>query len=316
MLDRAIIRFAWIVVSLTSLASLLVSCGEPEQESPLSEAAALGPRPMATKNLSDSLYDAAVMAEMSGDYTAAATFLSSLHNRNPKDLRTAIALARNLRYGGSTEPAIDILKDALARNPNEPVLVAELGKVQLAAGQPKQALASLIRAREQAPDDWRVHSALGIAYDRLGKYRSARLSYESALDLAPGNVTVLNNLALSYAQVGELDRGIDVLVRAAASPTATMQVRQNLALLHALNGDIDEAEKLARQDLPEDMVRKNLEYYRTLAASRSTAGAGGGSRPGLARAGLAKGTVALQIIPWEEDTEVERTSALSAGAKQ
>ena len=312
MLMRTAIRPKALVVGLTLLGSLLVGCGAPEP----SEAVIPGPRPVATENLYESLYDAAVAAERSGDYTAAVTFLNSLHNRNPKDVKTAIALARNLRRSGSAEPAMEILQAALAHKPNEPALVGELGKVQLAAGLPDQALASLMRAREKASGDWRIHSALGIAYDRLGRPRSARLSYGTALDRSPGNAIILNNLALSYVQTGDLDRGIDILLRAAASPTATMQVRQNLALLHALNGDIDEAEKLARQDLPENIVQKNLAYYRTLAAGRSAPGASRGRRLGLARAGSRIGTVALQIIPWEDDTEMERTSALTRGAKK
>ena len=51
-----------------------------------------------------------------------------------------------------------------------------------------------------------------------------------------------------------------------------LAVRQNLALVLGLQGRLDEAEKLARQDLPPEVVASNMAYLRT------ASGAGGGQR--------------------------------------
>lgn len=312
--NRLTTRVTKAAVCLALVASFLVGCATPKEEAEVADQPTFAPGPVATEALRASLHDAAAAAQRSGDYAAALSFYNSLHNRNPNDLKAAIGLAHNLRYIGATEPAIRILEATLADNPDEPSLVSELGKVQLAGGLPEQAIASLTRARELVPDDWRIHSALGIAYDRLGKYQAARLSYQAALDLSPANVTVLNNLALSHVQTEELERGIELLTRAVALPRAGVQVRQNLALLYALRGDIDEAEKLARQDLPEDMVQKNLAYYRELIAARSEADSRRPMQPVPETTSPATGTVPVRLDPWEEDTEAERAATVAKDA--
>ncbi len=300
---------------LVVLALLLAGCasGEEEGEGKGSAGDSRVRAPAATEGLYASFSDAAEMAERGRDYVSAITFYNSLYQRDPHNLKTVLGLARNFRYVGSPERAVAVLKMALRENPKEPALVSELGKVHLAAGEPEKALGWLLKARELSPNDWRIHSALGITYDRLARYQAARLSYQAALDHSPANVSVLNNLALSYVQTADLDRGIEILARAITMPQASIQARQNLALLYALNGDIDEAEKLARADLPEKMVRKNLEYYRVLTASRRQAGTPPPLTP-LMVSESAPGTAPVQIDPWDEDTETEREAATSQGS--
>lgn len=286
-----------------------------------------GVRPAATEGLNSSLHDAAYAAQRSGDYSSAVTFYNSLYDRNPNDARAALGLARNLRFIGATARAIEILQRAQSEMPDNSEVVGELGKTQLAAGRPEEALVTLMQARELMPADWRIHSALGIVFDRLGRYDSARESYDAALARSPDNASVLNNLALSYAQSGELEKGLNLLRRAILLPGATMQVRQNLALLYALSGDLDEAEKLARRDLPEEMVARNLEYYRLLAASqaapavaraaeKAAAAAAAAAVPRGAGVQTAPGTAPVQIDPWEEEVEAERVEAAKGETQQ
>jgi Flp pilus assembly protein TadD len=303
---------------MLALAIAVAGCAsKEEEEGAVTGALATGeivPAPAATEGLYASLRDAAVAAERGGDYVSAITFYNSLYRRKPENLKISLGLARNLRYVGAADRAVEVLELALGAHPDEPDLVSELGKVHLSAGAPEKALGSLLKARELSPGDWRIHSALGITYDRLGRYDAARLSYKEALDRSPGNVSVLNNLALSYVQTADLERGIEILSEAISSPRASVQVRQNLALLYALNGDIDEAEKLARRDLPEKMVQKNLEYYRVLTASRRQAGAGRSPAPAAKTSAPPPGTEPVQIGPWEEDTDTEREGASAQGA--
>ena len=70
------------------------------------------------------------------------------------------------------------------------------------------------------------------------------------------------NLAMHLAGKGDL-AGAEALLRVAvAQPSATLQIRQNLALVVGLQGRLDEAEKLARQDLPPETVDNNLAWLR------------------------------------------------------
>lgn len=213
------------------------------------------------------LMKAAQASQGSYHYGAAAGFYANLYQRNPENREALLGYVRNLRYVGSPERAIGVLRGALENTPEDGELLADLGKAELAAGRPEQAVETLTAAAEFAPDDWRIHSALGIAYDRLEAYEEAMSSYEEALRLSPDNPTVLNNLALSRALAGDLDGGVAVLKRAEALgwPGATLQIRQNLALLHALKGNFREAERLTKSDLPEKIAEHNLEYYQGLA---------------------------------------------------
>lgn len=296
---------------MVALALFLAGCASGEEEA--AAAADFVPASAGTEALYASFFDAAVAAERGGDYVSAISFYNSVYQRDPHELKTVLGLARNFRYVGAPERAVTVLEIALTANPKEPALVSELGKVHLAAGEPEKALGWLLKARELSPNDWRIHSALGITYDRLARYQAARLSYQAALDRSPSNVSVLNNLALSYVQTADLDRGIEILARAITMPRASVQARQNLALLYALNGDIDKAEKLARADLPERIVRKNLEYYRVLTASRRQAGAARPLAP-MVVSDSAPGTAPVLIGPWDEDTETEREGATAQGS--
>ena len=73
---------------------------------------------------------------------------------------------------------------------------------------------------------------------------------------------------------GQTTEAEALLRHAAALPGATAVARQNLALILGLQGRLAEAEALARQDLPPQLVANNLAYLRAAAASGSTGGAG------------------------------------------
>lgn len=210
------------------------------------------------------LRNAAAAAEASFDYQTAASHYATLYERTPDDDALALAYARALRYSGGHATAIAILDDHIARTGAKPALMAELGKANLAADRSGLAVRYLRQAIEGAPGDWELHSALGVAYDYQGRPAEAQTEFKAALELSPDNPVVLNNLALSLAQAGDLEGAVKTLRHAVEQPRASAQVRQNLALLLALDGDPKAAERLARQDLPPDILRENAAYYRIL----------------------------------------------------
>jgi Flp pilus assembly protein TadD len=210
-------------------------------------------------------------AEAAFDYATAAGSWAGIYRHHPDDETAALHLARNLRYSGQVQPAIDVASNFIGRHPASATLVAELGRDYLAADRLELAARTLHKATEMSPAEWQVQSALGVALDYQGKYAEAEAAYAQALALSPDNPIVLNNLGLSQAEAGQLLEARETLQKAADQPTATAQVRQNLALIKALTGDVAGAERLSRQDLPPDMVRANGVYYRALAgAARPT----------------------------------------------
>ncbi len=231
----------------------LWGCGTPAEE--LDQSA---------EPIGEFLRSAAAASQNSYNYPVAVNYYQNLYNRDPDDTDALLGLARNLRYIGAAGQAADLLAAAVSDHPELTALRAELGKAQLASGQVAEAAATLKRVSDEEPGNWEVMSALGIAHDMLGQAAVAQRHYHTALELSPNNLSVVNNLALSLALSGDINRGITLLKEVSARPGATAQVRQNLALMYAMKGDLTTAERLARADLPTEIVEHNLEYYRRL----------------------------------------------------
>lgn len=230
-----------------------------------------GRSPADRPELSRSLLDAAAMAAAQGDYATAATYFRNVYLREPGNTLAAVGLMQTLREMGDLEQARSVADATLLAKPNDVTVVAEVGKVRLASGQLPNAVALLQRAVDLDPADWKSRSALGVAYDRQGDSVKAEESYRAALGISPNNPVVLNNLALSRVLANDLAGARELLQRAVDSSRADVRVRQNLALLYALSGNMAQAEALTLQDLPPDLARATLAYYRELATQAQQA---------------------------------------------
>lgn len=217
--------------------------------------------------LARSLLEAAGAALTGGDAATAATYYRGVYTREPDNIEAAVGLMQSLRLAGGLDEARSVEAKALAARPHDPTVLAEAGKVQLAAGQPVDAIKLLQQADA---GDWRVRSAMGLAYDRLGDYARADENYRAALDLSADNAAVLNNYALSRVLAGDIAGARALAQRATAASGANLRVRTNLALIYALSGNLAKAEELTRRDLPPALARDTLNYYRELADAAGT----------------------------------------------
>ena len=247
------------------LAPLLIGAGL------LSGCAAEGPagRPVSGlegPEVTRSLLDAAALAQAQNDHTTAATYYRNVYTRDTGNVRAAVGLMQSLRALGDIGQARAVAEQAIAAKPDDPTIVGEAGKVKLASGSLQDAVVLLQRAIVLDGRDWRSRSALGVAYDRLGDAARAEETYRGALEVSPDNPVILNNLALSRAMANDLKGARELLQRAVAIGRADVRVRQNLALVYALSGNMAQAEALTLQDLPPDLARETLAYYRELAA--------------------------------------------------
>lgn len=224
-----------------------------------------GGDPMNRPDVARSMLDAADTAEAQNDHATASGYYRNVFGRDPKNVRAAVGLMQSLRALGAGDQARDAAAAAMAANPDSPAVIAEAGKVRLASGNFQEAVKLLQRAADLDPQDWKVRSALGVAYDRLGNSKKAEETYQAALRISPDNAAVLNNFALSRAMAHDLAGARELLQRAVASAGADVRVRQNLALIYALSGDMTQAEALTLHDLPPDLARQTLAYYRELA---------------------------------------------------
>jgi len=126
------------------------------------------------------------------DYPA---FLPAYHN-----------LALLLLREGRPEIALDVYKEAIRNNPDNPMAYYVAGNFLLKTGTAardfRDAAGYLGRAVFLRPRDSNARGALGMALMRLGKTRDAEASLREALRLDPGNRTA-----------GQL---LDILLRAKA----------------------------------------------------------------------------------------------------
>ena len=200
------------------------------------------------------------------DPLARAAFWATEVDNNPRDTEAGVRLAHALRDLGRFEEAAAAAEQVLVVEPANLEAMLEAGRARIGQGQAFYGIEPLQTAAVQAPRDWRPLSLLAIAFEQTQRDDEALVMHQRAMALAPANPGVVANLALYYAGHGDAAQAEQLLRRAVAMPGATAQIRQDLALVLGLQGHFDEAERLARQDLPPDVVANNMAYLRAASA--------------------------------------------------
>ena len=223
---------------------------------------------------SESLMRVATNARDAGDPRAAIPLYQKAARLAPASPAPLIALGQTLNELAAYEEAADAWTDALFLAPNNAtaltgygVTLTGLNQPQLARARYESALAVL--ADPELPvasdfDERTLRNGLGVVYDMIGEPGLAQASYRAGLSLAPNDLGLANNLGLSLALSGQYDEAITVLERAAEHPRAGAKHRLNLALAFGLAGRTDDAARVARLDLDEQLVVQNLSYYHVI----------------------------------------------------
>ncbi|TNE36283.1 MAG: hypothetical protein EP347_11520 [Alphaproteobacteria bacterium] len=180
------------------------------------------------------------------------------------DPAMAVQVSKMFRKDKRFDDALAVLLRSSVINPESGEIYAEMGKVLIERGAPKEGLPFLSKAAAMGVDDWSLYSAAGVAYDELDQHGKAQENYQMALLHKPDEPSVLSNLGLSYAMTGDLDRAEAMLRKANANPSAGEVVRLNLALIVGLQGKFDEAQQIAQADLPPAFAAKNIEQLRAM----------------------------------------------------
>jgi Flp pilus assembly protein TadD len=178
----------------------------------------------------------------------------------PMDYDARLKLAKAMRALGRYEDAGAAADQLLVLQPSNLEALLESARDKVAANQGFYAVDLAQRAEALAPRDWRPVSLMAVALEQSGRESDALAAHRKALALAPDNPATLTNLGMYLAVHGDAAGAEPLLRKAVAAPGASAQERQNLALVLGLQGKFDEAERLARQDLPPDVVQNNLAY--------------------------------------------------------
>ena len=184
---------------------------------------------------------------------------------DPMDADARLRLARALRLLGKFDEAAQAADQLLVMQPKNFEALLESARAKIGGNQGFYAIDDAERAEALAPKDWRPVSLLAVALEQTDRDAEALAAHVRALALAPDNPATLTNLGMYYATHGDPGQAEPLLRRAAAAPGAGPQERQNHAQVLGMQGRMDEAERLARQDLPPSAVDNNLAYLRAAA---------------------------------------------------
>ncbi len=198
-----------------------------------------------------------------GEIPAAISLYRRAHAAAPDRALPLEKLGRAMSTIGSHDEAAGAFRALLEIDPETPIGLRGLGNAYLALNEPDLALPNL-EAAVAVNEDAAGLSSLGVALDMLGRHDEAQDAYEEALQLQPADLDVATNLAISLSLSERHDEAVQLMRRTAASPTATVRHRQNLAMIYGLANRTDDARAVARLDLDELSVERNLAYYAAL----------------------------------------------------
>jgi Flp pilus assembly protein TadD len=203
-----------------------------------------------------------------GDLRRDVDIYGEKYRANPADVAVALHYAQALRGTGQHAQAAAVLEQISMQNPHNRLVLGEYGRALAEEGDYQQALQVLDSAHTPDQPDWHILSAQGAVLDQMGRHDEAQRHYLTALKIVPDEPTVLSNLGLSYALSKDLKDAESALRRAAAHQPVDPRVRQNLALVVGLQGRFDEAESIARADLPPDEAAANVAYLKQMLAHK------------------------------------------------
>lgn len=190
----------------------------------------------------------------------------------PGDVARAVRYARLLDQAGNKAQLIRVLETTITHNPNDPKLVAYLGKELILSGRSRSGIEQLNKAIAAGDVNWKNYSALGSGYDQIGSHAKAREAYNKALRLKPQEVAIHNNIGMSYILEGNLKQAETSLRAAQRLPEGEFNqtLRQNLALSVGLQGRFAEAREIASRDLPPQQVEQNLAFLKKMLNQENT----------------------------------------------
>ncbi len=247
------------VVGSLFLIAALAGCGIFDAEERIG-------KPMNASGHEEVVLKIAYATEAGGNLAGAERLYKQAASMSPQSVMAHLELAEFYKRHHDNAKALDTLRDTLAIEPENTVILRDLANMHITSGEPKRALALLSRAIETHTGDALLYNSKGAALDQLGKYQAAQEAYQRALELAPDEaMTFKANLSMSYMLSHAYDKAIELLSPLLDTPGTTPTIRQNLALAYGLKGESKKALKLGLQDLTPEEAQENLKFYRMIA---------------------------------------------------
>ncbi len=205
----------------------------------------------------------------SGNLVEAAKIYEALAREDETSVDAEIELAAIDRKLGRAADAVEVMKDAQSRQPNNANVNNQLGYALIDAGRFEEAVKLFDDVIANDPDNAQALSSKAIAFDKSGNHLAAQELYKQALKIAPQTLSIENNLAMSLILNNQLDHAVKILEKLSRENPDNKTIRHNLALAYGLAGDSGKAYKLNLKDLTVDQARENEKFYSYYAHVRS-----------------------------------------------
>ena len=245
-----------------------------------------------------------------GDDQGAMEFYARAVLRSPDDADAHQKLAALMEVHDDNKDAAEQYRILTQLEPDNADYRRAYGRVLIKLNQPADAKTQYGMALASDPSDIRTLNGLGIALDLLGEHAGAQAQYRTALEQKPDDTTTINNLGHSYVLDGSYDQAIKVLEPQDQNPAAPPTLRANLAEAYGMAGMYVDAERMMREDLSPEQVKKNLARFHAAhgkaVAPVAYANLGGFATSDLAQARLDKikenfapdiGSLTLAVAP-------------------
>lgn len=175
------------------------------------------------------------------DFNAAAKAYAQARERGSQDIST-VRQYQALRAAEQREAADNVLRDALARYPQEQNIREFVASEFLAAGRNKEAISLYADLVERNPQNLVALNNLANLYFREGDKRAWPVA-ERALQLAPDNPTVQDTAGWILLGQNQMARGLDLINKAAKGAPNNATIRYHHAAALAQAGDKTQAKK-------------------------------------------------------------------------
>ena len=169
---------------------------------------------------------------------------------------------------GDRDRAIQLLKQAVGKNPNLAMAHSVLGDIYKETGNYNQAATSYETVAKLDPFSADIHHRLAVSYHFLDRLRDAAASYLRAVKLDPKDWRSCMNLGLVYMSLGENNSAVEYCQRAVNLNPLAAVAHANLGVVFDARGNVAEAESAYRRALTIDAsqvapainLARNLQY--------------------------------------------------------
>jgi tetratricopeptide (TPR) repeat protein len=149
---------------------------------------------------------------------------------------------------GDQQRAVNLMNEALKKEPNEPELYLFLGALYEEMEAYDKAVHTLKKGLDFQPDHIRLHFRLGVVYDKSGDKEACIHEMRTIVDTDPTHAEALNYLGYTYAELGtNLDEAEDLIKRAMEHKPNDGYITDSLGWVYYKKGLFKEAIKFLEE---------------------------------------------------------------------